>query len=61
MKIPDFIETFLQNYPSEWELFNKLPPSHQKQYIQWVEDAKKEETRINRLVKAVSMLQKPAN
>lgn len=37
--------------------FNALSYTHRKEYCRWISDAKKEETRQNRLTKAVQMLQ----
>jgi Domain of unknown function (DUF1905)/Bacteriocin-protection, YdeI or OmpD-Associated len=36
--------------------FEKLSYSHRKEYCRWITDAKKEETRRNRMVKAIAML-----
>src|ERR1041384_4921961 len=38
--------------------FDKLSYTHQKEYIRWVEEAKKEETRQNRIAKTIEMLKK---
>jgi hypothetical protein len=38
--------------------FEKLSYTHRKEYVRWIEEAKKEETRKNRAVKAVAMLRK---
>jgi Bacteriocin-protection, YdeI or OmpD-Associated/Domain of unknown function (DUF1905) len=38
--------------------FDKLSFTHQKEYVRWVEEAKKEETRQNRIVKTLEMLKK---
>jgi hypothetical protein len=38
--------------------FEKLSFTHRKEYVRWIEGAKKEETRQNRMVKAVAMLTK---
>lgn len=38
--------------------FDGLSFTHQKEYAQWILDAKKEETRQNRLIKAIEMMQK---
>jgi len=40
--------------------FDNLAPSHKKNYIRWILDAKKEETRIRRIDKAVKLLEKNA-
>lgn len=36
--------------------FRKMAPSHRKAYVQWIEQAKKAETRESRLKKAIHML-----
>jgi len=38
--------------------FEKLSYTHRKEYVRWIEEAKKEETRQNRMAKAITMLQK---
>ena len=37
-------------------VFDKLSYTHQKEYVAWINEAKKEETRQNRVLKAVEML-----
>ena len=37
-------------------VFEKLPPSHQKEYVGWIEEAKKTETRTRRIARAIAML-----
>lgn len=39
------------------EYFDMLPYTHRKEYILWITEAKKEETRQRRLLKAVEMMQ----
>jgi len=36
--------------------FNKLSYTHQREYVMWINEAKREETRQNRIVKAIEML-----
>jgi uncharacterized protein YdeI (YjbR/CyaY-like superfamily) len=36
--------------------FDNLSFTHQKEYVQWILDAKKEETRKNRIEKAIEMM-----
>jgi uncharacterized protein YdeI (YjbR/CyaY-like superfamily) len=38
------------------EKFNKLPPSHQREYHKWIEETKKPETRAGRIAKVIEML-----
>jgi hypothetical protein len=37
-------------------VFEKLSYTHRKEYVRWITEAKKEETRLRRLTKAVEML-----
>ena len=37
-------------------LFEKLSYTHQKEYVTWIDEAKKEETRLNRVAKTIEML-----
>jgi len=39
-----------------WTDFERLSYTHRKEYVRWIEEGKKEETRTNRLAKAVVML-----
>jgi hypothetical protein len=39
-------------------LFDKLSYTHQKEYVNWITEAKKEETRQNRILKTIAMLKK---
>jgi uncharacterized protein YdeI (YjbR/CyaY-like superfamily) len=38
--------------------FEALPTSHQREYVEWIEEARKEETRRNRIQKTLAMLVK---
>ena len=40
------------------EYFEALSYTHRKEYCRWITEAKKEETRLNRLAKAIEMLRK---
>ncbi len=44
--------------PGLSENFNALPTSHKRNYIGWILDAKKDETRQRRIVKLLEMLEK---
>ena len=39
-------------------VFEKLSYTHQKEYVTWINEAKKDETRQNRIAKTVEMLKK---
>jgi uncharacterized protein YdeI (YjbR/CyaY-like superfamily) len=36
--------------------FERLPPSHRREYVAWIDSAKKEETRQRRIEQAIAML-----
>lgn len=38
--------------------FDKLSYTHQREYVLWINEAKKEETRLNRSIKTIEMLKK---
>ena len=37
-------------------VFEKYPPSHKLEYIEWIEEAKKSETRADRIKKTIKMI-----
>ena len=39
-----------------WTAFEKLSYTHKKEYVRWISEAKREETRANRIAKSVEML-----
>ena len=56
--LPDWLASALKANPMAWENFNKLPPSHRRNYIGWISDAKREETRQRRIQEALGLLAK---
>jgi hypothetical protein len=52
----EFLELLTHNQEAG-AYYHKLPPSHKKEYLNYIEDAKKEETRQRRMGKAIEMLQ----
>lgn len=58
IEIPaDLKETFKAEKEAK-ALFETLSYTHQKEYVNWINEAKKEETRQNRIVKTIEMLKK---
>jgi len=56
IEIPDQLKTeFLENNQAR-DRFFKLPDSHQLEYIRWIEEAKKEDTRRRRAHKTILLL-----
>jgi hypothetical protein len=51
----DLVKALGQNTPAK-DAFDKLSYSHQKEYVGWIESAKKAETRQARIAKAMEML-----
>ncbi len=43
--------------PAQLERFKKFPYSHQREYVEAIEDAKKPETRQRRIAKTIEMIQ----
>jgi uncharacterized protein YdeI (YjbR/CyaY-like superfamily) len=58
LPLPDWLKAGLVTSPKAWENFNTLPPSHRRNYILWISDAKKEETRQRRILEAIQRLEK---
>jgi uncharacterized protein YdeI (YjbR/CyaY-like superfamily) len=54
---PDYVVKGLQKVPAAWKNFEGLPPSHKRQYVAWIDSAKREETKLRRLDEAIRMLQ----
>jgi uncharacterized protein YdeI (YjbR/CyaY-like superfamily) len=54
--IPPYIEAALQKHPAAWAEFQRIPPSHKREYLAWIDSAKKDETKQKRLVEAVQRL-----
>jgi len=55
-QLPADLLQCLADEPIALAYFNKLPPSHQKYYGRWIDEAKTEPTRIKRIAKAVNAL-----
>jgi len=56
LEVPDEMMICLQDEPMALRFFKSLSESEQKYYIQWVSSAKKEETKIDRLARAINRL-----
>jgi hypothetical protein len=51
----DFMKELKQNKEAK-AFFDKLSYTHRKEYVNWINEAKREETRQNRIIKAIEML-----
>jgi len=56
VEIPADFKTLLQEDAEILAFFNKHSYSHQREYVNWINDAKKEETRHSRMLKAIELL-----
>ena len=56
--IPEDLEVLLNQEPELKKRFQKMAYTHQKEYVQHLEEAKKPETRHRRLTKTIEMLRK---
>ncbi|MEZ7888313.1 MAG: YdeI/OmpD-associated family protein, partial [Cloacibacterium sp.] len=56
VEIPeDVLEVFEKNKDA-FEMYQKMSYTHRKEYMRWITDAKKPETRENRKVKLIEMI-----
>jgi hypothetical protein len=58
VEIPKDLMKELKKNKEARAFFDKLSYTHQKEYVTWVTEAKREETRQNRIVKTIEMLKK---
>ena len=58
LPLPDWLMEGLKSSPAAWENFKRMPPSHRRNYIGWISDAKRDETRQKRIREAIRMLEK---
>lgn len=56
VRTPSVLMSLLKTTPAAMSHWKSLPPSHKREYIDWISDAKREQTRENRLSKTLEML-----
>jgi uncharacterized protein YdeI (YjbR/CyaY-like superfamily) len=56
VEVPRFVSDALKGTPRAWENFNALAPSYRREYVNWIMQAKREETRERRLAEAARLL-----
>jgi uncharacterized protein YdeI (YjbR/CyaY-like superfamily) len=54
--VPRYIQAALRKQPAARRYFEGLVPSHRRQYVGWIESAKREETKARRLQEAIRLL-----
>lgn len=58
LEIPEEMQICMNEEPDALDFFKSLSDSEQKFYIDWIYSAKKEDTKINRMVKTINKLLK---
>lgn len=53
VNVPEDFQHAIDNDPVVKEIFEKFSYTHKKEYVEWIEGAKRQETRENRIKKAV--------
>ncbi|MES2515842.1 MAG: YdeI/OmpD-associated family protein [Bacteroidota bacterium] len=56
LTIPNELQLCFEDEPMAFTFYNSLTDAEQKQYLDWIYSAKKEETRINRMADAINKL-----
>jgi hypothetical protein len=56
VEVPADLEAALAEAPAQAQSFAALSYSHKKEFVDWIESAKRPETRLNRIEKAVAMV-----
>ena len=54
--VPAYIERAVKAEPRAWATFERLTPRERIMYVGWIDNAKREETKVRRLEKAVRLL-----
>jgi uncharacterized protein YdeI (YjbR/CyaY-like superfamily) len=60
VEVADDIRAALDANPVARRAFEKMPPSHRREYVTWIEEAKKPETRARRIEKMVGEMEEKA-
>lgn len=55
-KAPAFLLDALKKDRKAWSRWEAFPPSHEREYIEWITGAKQEETRTRRLDRAIAQI-----
>ena len=54
--VPEDFQSALEDNPEAQENFDRFSYTHKKEYVEWIEGAKKAETRANRIQKAIERI-----
>lgn len=56
VEIPEDVQNVFDTHPQAFDLYQKMSYTHRKEYMRWITEAKKPETRENRKVKMIEMI-----
>jgi hypothetical protein len=56
--VPEELKRAFKSEKEAKAAFDKLSYTHQREYVTWIDEAKKDETRRNRIIKTIEMLKK---
>jgi uncharacterized protein YdeI (YjbR/CyaY-like superfamily) len=56
LKVPDDLSAALKKNKRALAVFEKFAPSHKREYIEWISEAKRDETRTKRIAQAVEWI-----
>lgn len=55
-ELPDYIEAAFKSNSTAWAFFQQLAPTYRRQYVAWIEMARRPETRQKRLEESLALL-----
>ena len=58
IKVPTVLREALKNNPKAQQVFDAFSPSHKREYVEWIDGAKTDETRQRRVETAIDWLAK---
>ena len=56
VRTPAYFMAALRKNAKALEAFDAFPPSHKREYVEWVDEAKRDETRARRLDMAIDWI-----
>lgn len=56
VEVPDDLAAALKKNAAAAKTFEKFPPSHRREYVAWITEAKREETRAKRVAQTIEWL-----
>jgi uncharacterized protein YdeI (YjbR/CyaY-like superfamily) len=56
VRIPDALKQALARHPKARTAFERMPPSHRREYAEWIAEAKREQTRERRVATAIEWI-----